>query len=138
MVADLYPHRPESYSWPMEGVHCLPHQHSLLPMEDGRYRVAVPPSGFLKTSTVIESGIAKDEYYYYSVYYCSQAANQLGDKYWLQIYPPLRDTLLRHQRPDGSFPPGQGGEQAAGPAYATAMATLALCVPYHYLPLYQK
>jgi|tagenome__1003787_1003787.scaffolds.fasta_scaffold20989482_8 hypothetical protein len=37
MVADLYPHRPESYSWPMEGVHCLPHQHSLLPMEDGRY-----------------------------------------------------------------------------------------------------
>jgi hypothetical protein len=79
-----------------------------------------------------------DEFYYYSVYYCSQAANQLGDKYWLQIYPPLRDTLLARQQGDGSWPQPGGGEAPAGPAYSTAMATLALCVPYHYLPLYQR
>ena len=79
-----------------------------------------------------------DEFYFYSVYYASQAANQLGGKYWDGIYPKLRDTLLARQRPDGSWPPGPGGEQPAGPAYSTAMATLALCVPYHYLPLYQK
>jgi hypothetical protein len=79
-----------------------------------------------------------DEFYYYSVYYASQAANQLQGKYWDGIYPPLRDTLLRNQRGDGSWPEGPGGEQSAGPAYSTAMATLSLCVPYHYLPLYQK
>src|SRR5690348_8961245 len=72
-----------------------------------------------------------DEFYFYSVYYASQAANQLGGKYWDGIYPKLRDTLLARQRPDGSWPDGPGGEQAAGPAYSTAMATLALCVPYH-------
>jgi hypothetical protein len=81
---------------------------------------------------------AGDEFYYYSVYYGSQAANQLGEKYWLAIYPPLRDTLLARQKGDGSFPEGPGGENAGGPAYSTAMATLALCVPYHYLPLYQR
>lgn len=79
-----------------------------------------------------------DEFYYYSVYYGAQAANQLGDKYWTTIYPPLRDTLLQRQQGDGSWPNPGGGESPAGQAYSTAMATLALCVPYHYLPLYQR
>ena len=79
-----------------------------------------------------------DEFYYYSVYYGSQAANQLGGKYWEGIYPKIRETLLGRQRPDGSWPEGPSAEQSAGPGYSTAMATLALCVPYHYLPLYQK
>jgi hypothetical protein len=79
-----------------------------------------------------------DEFYYYSIYYGSQAANQLGGKYWDGIYPKIRDTLQPRQRPDGSWPPGPGAEGSAGPAYSTSMAVLALCVPYHYLPLYQK
>lgn len=79
-----------------------------------------------------------EEFYYYSIYYVSQAANQLGGKYWEGIYPNVRKVTLAKQKPDGSWPEGQGGEQSAGKAYATAMATLALCVPYHYLPLYQK
>jgi hypothetical protein len=79
-----------------------------------------------------------EEFYYYSVYYGSQAANQLGGKYWDGIYPKIRETLLARQRQDGSWPEGPGAEQAAGHAYSTSMAVLALCVPYHYLPLYQK
>jgi hypothetical protein len=79
-----------------------------------------------------------DEFYYYSVYYGSQAANQLGGKYWDGIYPPLRDVLEHRAHADGSWPEGPGVEHSAGPAYSTAMAVLALCVPYHYLPLYQK
>ena len=79
-----------------------------------------------------------DEFYYYSVYYGSQAANQLGGKYWDGVYPKIRETLLSRQRPDGSWPDGPGGEQAAGSTYSTSMAVLALCVPYRYLPLYQK
>lgn len=77
-------------------------------------------------------------FYYYGVYYISQALNQLGDKYWEQGYPKLRDALLAGQNEQGFWPQGSGQEQEAGEAYRTSMAVLALCVPYRYLPLYQK
>ena len=96
---------------------------------------AIAGGDYLLAHPINNSG---EEFFYYSVYYGSQAANQLGGKYWDGIYPKLRETLLQRQRPDGSWPDGPGAEGAGGPAYSTAMATLALCVPYHYLPLYQK
>jgi hypothetical protein len=37
-----------------------------LPMEDGRLLVRIPRDGLLRTSTTIEYGLAKDEYFYYS------------------------------------------------------------------------
>jgi hypothetical protein len=77
-------------------------------------------------------------FYYYAIYYCSQAYNQLGDKYWDVGYPKLRDGLLAAQNGQGVWPTGSGQEQEAGDAYRTSMAVLALCVPYRYLPLYQK
>jgi hypothetical protein len=78
------------------------------------------------------------EFYYYSVYYNAQALNQLGGKYWDAIYPKLRDALLAAQQPNGTWSGGSGEENAAGEGYRTSMAVLALCVPYRYLPLYQK
>jgi hypothetical protein len=78
------------------------------------------------------------EFYYYAVYYNAQALNQLGGTYWSTLYPRLRDTLLTLQQANGSFGGGSGQEQEAGEAYRTSMAVLALCVPYRYLPLYQK
>src|SRR5205085_12059720 len=77
------------------------------------------------------------DFYYYAIYYDSQAVNQLGGKYWQGVYPKLRDHLLTLQQPNGTFTGGSGQEQQAGDAYRTSMAVLALCVPYHYLPLYQ-
>jgi hypothetical protein len=77
-------------------------------------------------------------FYYYGVYYVSQALNQLGGKYWERGYPKLRDALLAGQNSQGYWPRGQGQEEQAGRAYRTSMAVLALCVPYKYLPLYQK
>jgi hypothetical protein len=78
------------------------------------------------------------EFFFYSVYYNSQALNQLGGKYWETVYPKLRDAVLAAQQPDGTWPGGAGEEATTGPAYRTSMAVLALCVPYRYLPLYQK
>ena len=77
-------------------------------------------------------------YYYYSVYYISQAYYHLGGKYWESGYPKLREALLANQGPEGTWPVGSGQEQEAGEAYRTSMAVLALCVPYRYLPLFQK
>jgi hypothetical protein len=78
------------------------------------------------------------EFYYYAAYYVSQAVNQLGGRYWDEVYPKIRDDVLRLRRPDGSFGPGSMADVGPGPAYCTSMACLALCVPDRYLPLYQR
>ncbi|HVT81180.1 MAG TPA: prenyltransferase/squalene oxidase repeat-containing protein [Phycisphaerae bacterium] len=72
-------------------------------------------------------------HYYYTMYYCSQAAWQLGGKYWSVINKQIMDSLLPRQRPNGSWPAGESDE-----TYATAMSILALSVPYRYLPIYQR
>ena len=72
-------------------------------------------------------------HFYYSVYYCSQAMFQLGDKYWLAYKPQIEQVLLSKQRTDGSWP-----GDSKGPAYPAAMSVLALSVQYRYLPIYQR
>jgi squalene cyclase len=71
-------------------------------------------------------------FYFYMVYYCSQATFQLGDGYWNVYREQMHQSLFSFQNTDGSWPDGQG------PAYATAMAVLALAVEYRYLPIYQR
>jgi hypothetical protein len=80
-----------------------------------------------------------DDGFFYSAYYCSQAAAQLGGKYWKGIYEPLADTLLGSQTANGSWPPESQKKIAAfGNAYTTALAVLALTPPYQLLPVYQR
>jgi len=77
--------------------------------------------------------------FFYSSYYCSQAAMQLGGRYWEGIYPPLVEAMLSAQSPDGSWPDEPTGlDRAFGNAYTTAMAVLALTPPYQLLPVYQR
>jgi hypothetical protein len=77
--------------------------------------------------------------FFYSTYYCSQAAAQLGGKYWEGFYPPLVDMLLNVQAPDGSWPPEPlQGDAIFGNDYSTAMAVLSLTPPYQLLPVYQR
>ncbi len=71
-------------------------------------------------------------YMYYGLYYTAQAMYLWPHpRQWQQWYPPIRDELLRLQRPDGHW----DGE--AGPIYGTEMAILTLAPPYRYLPVYQ-
>ena len=77
--------------------------------------------------------------FFYGAYYCSQAAAQLGGRYWEGIYPPLVNALLNSQSPDGSWPVEIGhGDSAFGNVYTTAMAVLSLTPPYQLLPVYQR
>jgi hypothetical protein len=86
---------------------------------------------YLMTNTADITGRAN--FYYYTVYYCSQAAWQLGGNYWTKINRDISANLRHRQRKDGSW---SGGESSD--AYCTAMAILALTVPYRYLPIYQR
>jgi hypothetical protein len=77
--------------------------------------------------------------YFYSSYYCSQAAMQLGGRYWEGIFPPLVDVLLSAQLPNGSWPvEAVSGDVMFGNVYTTSLAVLALTPPYQLLPVYQK
>jgi prenyltransferase beta subunit len=96
--------------------------------------------------------IGQGDRFYYSTYYCSQAAAQLGGRYWKGIFPPIAEILVRAQNADGSFPPdsttqyggfgrGRGGgnnEAQYGLDYTTSMAVLSLTPAYQLLPVYQR
>ena len=77
-------------------------------------------------------------YFYYALYYCSQAMFQLGGRHWQQFAPYMYEMMLKFQRKDGSWPQGGGGEGTAGPCYSTAMGVLAMAVSYRQLPIYQR
>jgi len=91
----------------------------------------------------VEWGANQVSYFYYFHYYAIQAQYQAGGKYWNDWHPRVRELLLAHQEPDGSWglPPGtQEGEGTVGPnrVYWTAMSCLVLEVYMHFLPAYQR
>jgi hypothetical protein len=73
----------------------------------------------------------------YDTYYCSQAAAQLGGRYWAGIFPRIVDVLLSAQARDGSWPP-ESAMIGFGAPLTTAMAVLSLTPPYQLLPVYQR
>lgn len=77
--------------------------------------------------------------FFYSTYYCSQAAAQLGGRYWTGIFPPIVSILLTIQNTDGSYPlESRSSDRVFGPQYTTAMAVLSLTPAYQILPVYQR
>ncbi|MGA2544370.1 MAG: prenyltransferase/squalene oxidase repeat-containing protein [Verrucomicrobiota bacterium] len=84
--------------------------------------------------------LGENDKFFYSAYYCSQAAAQLGGRYWQGIYPALSGVLLGAQLPDGSWPVdrSESDVQFLGKDYSTAMAVLSLTPPYQLLPIYQR
>ena len=79
-------------------------------------------------------------YFFYGVYYTSQAMFQLGDNYWKSYRESLHEMLLRSVAPrEVGFWLGRTGDDAFyGPAYCTSMAILSLTVEYRLLPIYQR
>ena len=74
-------------------------------------------------------------HFYYTSYYIATAANMLRKEYRKKILPLMERTLIQHQRPNGEFAKHRGHD---GGVYATAFATISLCVRYQYLPIYQE
>ncbi len=81
--------------------------------------------------------IGEHDKYIYSAFYSSQAAAQLGGRYWEGIFPPLVRTLLDGQQRNGSWR-SEADLAMFGDVMTTAFAVLALTPPYQYLPVYQR
>jgi prenyltransferase beta subunit len=77
-------------------------------------------------------------HFFYGVYYCSQAAFQLGGNYWADYRPKLHKELLDNQQRAGLWQGVDAEGKTYGPNYCTSMAILSLTVEYRYLPIYQR
>jgi len=71
-------------------------------------------------------------HYFYGHYYAAQAMFLAGGDHWRQWFPQVREQLLTHQQPDGSWASGHGQP------YGTAMSLLILQIPNRLLPIFQK
>ena len=68
----------------------------------------------------------------YTNFYGSQAMFQIGGDYWTHYFTLMRDRLLSSQSTDGCW------HGDVGSTYSTAISVLILCLPYRYLPIYQR
>lgn len=84
------------------------------------------------------------DWWTYGHFYAAPAQYMRGGETWEKWYAQVRDILLKRviTRGDTSYwDPHQtdlDGGRNVGPIYATAVYTMILGMPYHYIPLYQR
>ena len=83
--------------------------------------------------TVSPNGRETYGHWFYAHLYMAQAMYQVHDKRWDNYFLALRDRLMATQVGDGSWN-GDG----VGPVYGTAIACIALQLPYDYVPIFQR
>lgn len=77
--------------------------------------------------------------FHYGVFYCTQAAYQLGGKYWEQYFPSTMKLLLDSQQPDGGWDrETHHHETQFGRNYTTSLVLLAMGAPNQLLPIFQR
>jgi hypothetical protein len=81
----------------------------------------------------------------YTLYYVGQSLYQVGDPYWKEAYPTLRDYLVKSQQLSRDNPKDNGKWQAGGHVggkpgelYGTAVGCFILGMPNRYLPILQE
>ncbi len=81
------------------------------------------------------------QWFTYGHFYAAPAQYMIGGDTWERWYAQTRETLLKIVRREGEiayWEPRFDGGRGIGPLYCTAVYTTILCMPYHYLPLYQR
>ena len=70
---------------------------------------------------------------YYGLFYAGQSLWFAGEEQWREFFPLLREGLLKQQEESG-----QWTGSTVGTVYSTAIATILLQIPNHYLPILQR
>ncbi|MGA2496842.1 MAG: prenyltransferase/squalene oxidase repeat-containing protein, partial [Tepidisphaeraceae bacterium] len=90
---------------------------------------------------------ADRQWFTYGNFYAAPAQYMIGGETWEKWYGDMRDLLLKTTDQNGlmrvqgelvSWEPKWDGGGRVGTIYSTAVYTMILAMPYHYLPLYQR
>ena len=74
---------------------------------------------------------------YYSFYYTTHAAFQVGKSTWQTVWTANSEKLVAMQQDDGGWPQSRDAQEP-GRTYATAMAVLSLSAPLKLMPVHQR
>jgi hypothetical protein len=84
----------------------------------------------------------REKWFTYGNFYAAPAMYMVGGDIWKNWYAQIKQTLLKAVTVRGDLaywePALDPGQDGVGPVYATAVYTMILSMPYHYLPLYQR
>jgi Prenyltransferase and squalene oxidase repeat len=83
----------------------------------------------------------ENEWFTYGNFYAAPAQYMIGGDTWKKWYESVKQILMLHVRREGdscSFSPVPGDQSGNNEVYVTAVDTLILAMPYHYIPLYQR
>jgi hypothetical protein len=79
------------------------------------------------------------EYFTYGHFYAAPAQYMVGGDTWSRWYDKLKTELLPKVKKDGDVAFwDEIDHRGIGAVYATAVYTMTLSMPYHYVPLYQR
>jgi hypothetical protein len=82
------------------------------------------------------------DWFTYGNFYAAPAMYMIGGESWQKYYSQTSDLLLKQVQRQGETafwePRIDQGRGGIGTIYATAVYTMILAMPYHYLPLYQR
>jgi len=84
-----------------------------------------------------------EQWFTYGNFYAAPAQYMIGGETWSKWYSQLKDVLLKNVtslRGDMYYwePKLDAGGGGVGPTFSTAVYTMILAMPYHYIPLYQR
>jgi hypothetical protein len=79
------------------------------------------------------------EWYTYGSFYAAPAQYMIGGETWEKWYKVVGDSVVKNVKKEGSFYRWDAkGRSGVGPIFSTAVYTIMLAMPYHYIPLYQR
>jgi hypothetical protein len=81
------------------------------------------------------------QWFTYGHFYAAPAQYMIGGETWRSWYAEMREKLVPAAQTRGDvthWEPTFDSERGTGPVYCTAVYTMILAMPYHYLPLYQR
>ena len=90
---------------------------------------------------LIKNHKQQDQWFTYGNFYAAPAQYMLGGDTWRKWYAAMKDTLLKAVTTKGElsyWEPRLDQGRGVGQIYCTAVYTMILAMPYHYIPLYQR
>jgi hypothetical protein len=83
----------------------------------------------------------RGQWFTYGNFYAAPAQYLVGGETWKAWYGQVRDTFVataKRNGPQAYWEPDFDGGRGVGKIFVTAVYTMILAMPYHYIPLYQR